>query len=312
LPSDRVALAYVRRDQTLHLATLAISEQAVELLADVTIEGVHTQHAPALAAIRVAPEIYGAERALGVLYRSATTGALEQALALDPQGPFTRRPALDRSGAEIRTAEGPSVAALPTGELCGVFPDAQSQIRFYCYEVGQDRWIDLSARAFDVELGPRTGSNVGIAYHRYRDASGGPISGDSTAGALYLSFSEPESSAALFPDNPHFYVSQWLSARHGAFEQISFRWRGRIITEWTNLAPGSGVALLEDDQSPNLQALMVLRTGSGALRLDYLPYADGEFDEPLQSGNDFQVMERGICLGLRTEEECGGPDTAAY
>jgi hypothetical protein len=69
------------------------------------------------------------------------------------------------------------------------------------------------------------------------------------------------------------------------------------------------MALLEDDD--HLQALLVQRAG-GALRLDYLPYADGEVDVNLDSGNDFQVMERGTCLGLRSEAECGDASTAAY
>jgi hypothetical protein len=36
------------------------------------------------------------------------------------------------------------------------------------------------------------------------------------------------------------------------------------------------------------------------------------FDETLGSGDDFQVMERGICMGLHGERECGDASTAAY
>jgi hypothetical protein len=191
-----------------------------------------------------------------------------------------------------------------------VFPDADSFIRFYCYDAASDRWLDLSARAFNAGVGPRTGDAAGLAFHRYRDASGAPASGDGSRGALHLAFSEPESSSALFPNNPHLYISEWLSAAHGAREQISFRWRGRLITEWTQLAPGTGTSLL--DSGEHMQALMVQRTGTGAHRLDYLPNADGELDEPLNSGNDFEVMERGLCLGIHSETECGGAQTAKY
>ena len=76
------------------------------------------------------------------------------------------------------------------------------------------------------------------------------------------------------------------------------------------VAAGTGVALHESGE--HLQALMIERTGAGALRLEYLPYVDGERDEELGAGNDFQVMERGTCLGIREEEACGGPETGVY
>jgi hypothetical protein len=186
-------------------------------------------------------------------------------------------------------------------------------MRFYCYASADDVWVDLSRRAFDVGLGPETKGSVGMAFHRYRNAAGLLVDGDLTRGALYLSFTEPESSAAHYPDNPHLLVSEWLNARHGAFEQSSLRWRGSLITEWTNLAPGTSVALYEDAGLANLQALMAVRIeATHTTRLDLLPFADGAFDETLASGNDFEVMERGICTGLRPELACGDASTGAY
>jgi hypothetical protein len=29
-------------------------------------------------------------------------------------------------------------------------------------------------------------------------------------------------------------------------------------------------------------------------------------------GNDFQVMERGVCLGIRSQDECRSADTVSY
>jgi hypothetical protein len=332
LDDERVALAYVLPDESVNVAALSFVEPTrARLLSSSVIRGAATRNTPAIAQLQLAPARYGSERALGVLYRASSSGRIEQALgeadqlAVDNAGhtaasalareqttlartssdtaaTFVRRAAWDGVGDEIESAAGPSMTVLPSGERCAAIPDAQSFIRFYCYDVASDRWLDLSARAFDVGLGPRTGDAPGLAYHHYRDASGAPVSDDSTRGALYLAFSEH--------DNPHFYISEWLSKAHGAREQISFRWRGRIINEWTQLANGTGVALHDDGD--HLQALMVQRSGTGSLRLDYLPYADGELDEELGSGNDFQVMERGLCLGIRSEAECGGPDTAQY
>jgi hypothetical protein len=42
------------------------------------------------------------------------------------------------------------------------------------------------------------------------------------------------------------------------------------------------------------------------------PPADGAFAADLVAGNDFAVMERGICTGLRGTKWCGGPKTGAY
>ena len=50
-----------------------------------------------------------------------------------------------------------------------------------------------------------------------------------------------------------------------------------------------------------------------ARKVEFMPFADGTFAAQLKDGNDFSVMERGICRGLKTDPEtiCGPayPDT---
>jgi hypothetical protein len=240
-------------------------------------------------------------------------GALWQASALEASGPFVLRRLFDAESHPLVSALGPSSLALPTGELCGVFPDREGFMRFDCYDKARDVWVDLSKRAFDVGLGPHTAGSPSLAFHHYRDATGAFIADDPTRGALYVTFTEPESSAANYPDNPHFFMSEWLNAQHGAFEQISLRWRGRVISEWVNLATGTTLALHEDVARPQLEGLMAVRNeAKHTTHLDFLPHVDGVFDETLGSGDDFQVMERGICMGLHGERECGDASTAAY
>jgi hypothetical protein len=243
--------------------------------------------------------------------RERDTGALAQ-WVLQPDGSgMSQRALVDADGRPIRSAGAPSLLELPTGELCGVFPDPERFIRIYVYQPDEDNWLDLTASAFDAALGPRTTGPVGMAFHRYRRADGAPLSSDASRGALYLSFTEPESAAARNPDNPHYYVSEWLDAQHPARRQLHMRWRGRVITEWTNLAPGTGVALYEDESSDALKALLLEQTRD-ARRLELLPYADGTQDQDHGSGSDFQVMERGICTGIRGEAACGDASTGAY
>ncbi|HKU38779.1 MAG TPA: hypothetical protein VJR89_11550, partial [Polyangiales bacterium] len=278
-------LAYLREDGQLGLARLELRQGALELREDQALAGAFSNHAPALAR---------AGAGVRVLYR-ARDGALFEAQA----GRTSR--VLDTQRRAIAVGLAPSLLALGTGELCGVFPDHEGYVRFYCEE--QSGWRDLTSSAFYAALGPKTSGPVGLAYHRYRASDGGSITPDVTRGAVMLSFTEPESASAKYPDNPHYFVSEWLSAAHPAREALYFRWRGSVIDEWTTLEPGTGLALYEDEQLSALKALMLAKLPA-ALHLDFLPFADGVHAERLGSGNDFELMANGICEGLRGRGGC--------
>jgi hypothetical protein len=317
IANGQVALAFVAQDGRLHAGVLDPDEREPALLADVVIPGAHSAHAPALAWLAVDEARYGASRVLGVFWRAdgdrEPAAALMQASALAPAGPFHTQRVRDQHAQPITSAFGPTLAKLGTGELCGVFTDQDAFIRFYCYDAARDLWVDLSTHAFYAGLGPQTQGQVGLAYHRYRAADGTPANGDASRGALYLSFTEPDVDSERFSHNPHFYVSEWLDAEHPAMTEIDFRWRGRVINQWTHLEPGTGVALYEDETLSALKGLMASGTDRpGVTRIEFLPLADGAYDEDFGTGNDFQVMERGICTRLRGDQACGGPDTASY
>jgi hypothetical protein len=318
MAKEQLALAFVADDGRVHAAVLDADERAPVVLADAVIPGAQSVHAPALAWLRVDEARYGATRVLGVFWRAAGAGdtgagALMQASARTPAGPFHTQRVRDQHEQPITSAFGPTLATLGTGELCGVFTDDDAYIRFYCYDAARDAWADLSARAFYAGLGPRTQGQVGLAYHRYRAADGTLVNGDPSRGALYLSFTEPDADSARFSHNPHFYVSEWLNAEHAAMAEIDFRWRGSVINQWTHLEPGTGVAIYEDETLSALKGLMASGTDRpGVSRIEFLPLADGAYDEEFGTGNDFQVMERGICTRLRGDQACGGPNTASY
>jgi hypothetical protein len=313
LPDGTLVLAGRRLDGSLAFSNF---DADLQLLATSVLEGVHSDDAPSLVFDSVDERYYGTTRLLRVLLRAAgPEGALYQAAARDVRGPFELRRMLAADGLPLTAAASPSIVHLPTGETCGVLLDAQSFMRFFCYEPSRDRWLELSRQAWDNGLGPRSYGRVGLAFHRYRSASGEPIDRAQISGSLYLSFSEPAASNARDPDNPNFYISERLSDRPGGQtrDAVSLRWRGRVSTEWTSLAPGTGVALAESMTRPGLQALMAVRDRAPhSARLEFLPHVDGEFDEPLQSGDDFAVMERGICLGIRSSVECGDESTSDY
>jgi hypothetical protein len=145
-------------------------------------------------------------------------------------------------------------------------------------------------------------------YHYYRDADGLPVTDDASRGALYLAFTEVDPDSKRYPDIPNLLLSQWLNAAHGAKERIDFRWRGRLIDQWTTLAPATRVAFYEDESSDALVALMNVHRGNGSSQIDVLPLADGSFDAALGAGNDYRIMEHGICAGLRGNGVCGKRD----
>jgi hypothetical protein len=305
LPGE-LLLGYGTPDGQLRLARLAAQGEVLEVRSDVAITGARSDFAPALAQAEVDPNRYGQSSILRVLYRDlGEGGALMQASTIDPTGPFVISRVHDTAEQPIAVGLAPTLARLGTGELCGVLPDRERYVRFYCYDIASDGWRDLTGTAFYSGLGPQTSGAVSIAYHRYRKQDGSVVTGDVSRGAVYLSFTEPESPYAKNPDNPHYFISEWLSARNPASRGLFFRWRGSVIDEWTNLAPGTSLVLYEDATLSALKALMLAKlTNPDATHLDFLPFADGVHQDQLGAGNDFEVMEHGICEGLKDEASC--------
>jgi hypothetical protein len=129
---------------------------------------------------------------------------------------------------------------------------------------------------------------------------------------LYVSYTEPPVPSVPHPENPHFLISEGVGPTQRVAEHVSLRWRGTVIDEWTTLLPGSGVVLAETREA-GLTALMVMRDDAhGGARLAFLAHADGEFDAELGAGDDFAVMERGICTGIRGGAACGDASTSDY
>jgi hypothetical protein len=302
-----IALAYVREDGALGVSVLRLDAASPSLVSDVALpEAARSDHAPAIVWQPVDEARYGVTRVLSVFYRAAgDSGELIQASADRADRPFQLRTVVDTHGNALSSARGPTLAALGTGELCGVFPDGEGYARFFCYDALSDAFVDLSRAAFYAGLGPYSAGEVGIAYHYYRDGDGLPVSDDASRGAIHLAFTEVDPDSKRYPDIPSLLVSQWLSAAHGARERVDFRWRGRLIDQWTTLAPATRVAFYEDEASDALAAIMNVRHSNGSSQIDFLPLADGSFDAALGAGNDFQIMEHGICAVLRGNAICG-------
>jgi hypothetical protein len=305
-PGERgeVVLAHVAEDGRLHVSTVTTAGDEPVASPPIEVRGARTAHAPAVAWMTVDPARYGVARVLTVLLlANDARGTLMQAFARSAEGPFVMRPVLDASLQPVTASRAPALASLDTGESCAALVDHESLIHLHCYEPARDLWPDLSARAFYAGLGPRTGGPVGLAYHCHRTAHGTAIDGDETRGALYLSFTERAPVRDRTPDNPQLLVSEWLNAGNPAASALHFRWRGAVINQWTHLAPDTALVLYEDRSLAGLAGAMVRRIGQ-RLQLELLPLVDGAFEAELRGGDDFEVMERGICTELRGAAAC--------
>jgi hypothetical protein len=102
-------------------------------------------------------------------------------------------------------------------------------------------------------------------------------------------------------------------------ESRYFKTTGPISHQWAFTVPGVGITLYEDEtiSAPKAAGFWqgtTLGTNLPITNLTLFPFADGTTDNAivLKDGNDFQVMERGICMSIKknTASSCGGTPEA--
>lgn len=184
-----------------------------------------------------------------------------------------------------------------------LLPPYSEPLRFLCLDPATARWTERAGFFPSMQW---TASRPGLAFHVFRDAAGAPIStpprgqfvltfgvrnGDNVAG--YVAVSTPTTGTATLPSG---------------LAMLGF---GNLRDVWSFAPAGGGAAPYEDSQLSALKAIRAFRV-DGPWILEFLPLFDGTFDAALSDGNDFQVMERGICLSLRDATFCGGPNSWGY
>jgi hypothetical protein len=190
------------------------------------------------------------------------------------------------------------LAAIGAGanqQVCGVFTSESEALEAACYERTSDTWVPIPD-AFAGLVSVNT-AKPGLAYHIPRSATGAPVGGDVTEGYFALSVRRPDGLADL-------YLSDPLSTAHRPNPNLRFSTLGKVKDEWTATPTGVGAVLYEDANVTALKAVFPWRD-AGDGELHFYPLFDGTVSASLQSGNDFHIMERGICLNLRPESWCG-------
>ncbi|MCR9165333.1 MAG: hypothetical protein ACE37F_24005 [Nannocystaceae bacterium] len=314
-----MVLAYRSENNTLRVRRMLVASSGqLTLVGNGSGNEFHvanTDREPELQAVRVSPTHFGGDdHVIGIFYRGIGGEYRWETMTSAWHGWSTDRGALlDESAATIAGEHAPSFTSWPydqhatvRGTICGALSDPGGEVRLYCYDRDSNRF-ELHA-AFSG-TGPQTAGKPGIAYHAYRAADGTPLDGDAHRGALWLTVTEENTDY----DKVRVWISDPISEAFG--EELSEAWfpsgrgSGFWHNTWTNVADGSGQAMYDDETLGAMKGLSVRDlssdTASTQRAVRFAPFADGSFATALRDGNDFRVMERGICRGLASAATCG-------
>ena len=279
----------------------------------------HTDKEPEAEFMRVDPAQFGGESlVVGLFYRERSSGQYRWRTMANGNsvGSTNRGAVLTTGGSTLSGTESPTFAAWPydpmstaDGTTCGAITDSLGDVGLYCYDRGTNRFVDRTATAFP-SVQPRTVGKPGLAYHAYRSLFGIPRENDANRGAFWLS--------VVQADPRWDFVDVWISDpvstdANEALDDVTFpsARRGKVGNVWTNMLDGAGMAMYDDEELGAMKAVWIRQDGGddnvplGDVHLRFLPFADGGFRAEFRDGNDFQVMERGICLGISNGTACG-------
>lgn len=261
---------------------------------------------PELGVMYVRKDAYAGDEQLGLFW---VQGGVYRWAVSRPDLTFWQRGEVRRTdGTTITGLYGASVVTWPSRELsinfavsgrsCGAFVKADKALVFACYDKDLDAWQDLTST-----MGPgviQAGARPSLAYHVFRDAQGVPLL-DQTRGQFWMAIPATGGRLALWRSS----TLKWPTPPSTA---MTFRWAGNMGNQWAFSAAGAGVHLFEDGETSALKALWVWPT----FGVWFYPFVDGTVRAQLKDGNDFQVMEHGICNGLRGGAACGPVNAFGY
>lgn len=262
------------------------------------------EYEPELTLLHANSSLYGASEVLGLMYQRQGNDEYRLYTATSSTGGLSYRGALKTPAGTIITGDmAPEAVVLPgsVGTTCAALPDLGRLVHLHCLNPTTGRWTDLTTSAFAGRPLPKTTGKASLAYHQHRGWAGHPLTTD-LAGQVWL---------AVVTDTgfPDVLVSNTLTDSTPADPNLHFDHIGKVGNVWTKVRPGSGLALYEDGELGALKGLMVQTNDDD--QLDFLPLADGTIDITLEDGDDFAVMERGICLGMGGTTICGDASTSA-
>lgn len=281
------------------------------------------------------PASHGADvnsELLALFYTSGTgSSAVHKYRYATPGDPFSWSAARDVIGREPGSSTttaligdvAPGVAVWPSrsgvggansyrdiGYACGLFPRRlvmacascsppttdSRDMDLYCYDKAQDTWTRNTEWSSN-----NLGRKPAFAFHALRTAGGPAI--DDRRGQFWGGISNATGYLTIAISEEVSHLKPPLSV--AGSPQLAFH---RPESTWETDSR-TGVSLYGDRDISALKALALYRYGNPvATRLALQGLFDGSHQAELKDGNDFHVMEHGICRGLHpasasTEEE---------
>jgi hypothetical protein len=206
-------------------------------------------------------------------------------------------PAADATGASLLAAyadagviatQPPALTALPEGTICGAFTGGDKGLRLAC----TDPWSLVQWWEVDTEVVHENTSAPGIAFELNRGCEGTPEqcrnkSGEGanpSQGRFWITFRNGGEPLVTHSDiTSDFDLSLTLDAalkRMGCFGSL-----------WTKAKGSTGITLASSPFVSSMKGARINNKG----KLEVYPFADGTRARAVRGGNDFWVMERGLC-----------------
>jgi hypothetical protein len=311
-----LALAYVDVNGHLRVTQANTVTSLGELMnwsaAQLIASGV-AQARPALSVWNVDPGAFSTSQVLGVIYPSQQYGTYDTAHRVVAGNSWTAPVPLVTStfttvsrrgyGAAAtpwpsasppQSVQGSVCVALSVGGINWAWGDV-AEVRIYCLNRSTGLWTLLpldSPPAWASTFAP-----PGLTFHVARRSNGAATDSSSQRGSFWLSYlpnpTEGPKIAILAATGTNL-ATPTLS---GTWKRVASGWWGN---RWSDTATGIGVDLRSDLSVGAMKGVWVRvnsETNTRAVRFE--PTADGTFDGELCDGNDWLMMNRATCQGLR-------------
>lgn len=197
---------------------------------------------------------------------------------------------------------------------CGIFDNDTYGAAYYCYNPATGRFDDLTRNAFPSGLVVSVTGKPSVTLQYARNADGSVIGNDPRNASVIIAM--PSWNDRI----PYMWTSLPMGVMFPPTAPRSFRNLGTAKDQWNHVERGSTVGLYSD---PGTKSVMGAWLGSARVPTDaggdrrwllFHPSMEGIFDADLIDGNDFRMMERQLCAGLRGRswQMCGTRNTWGF
>jgi hypothetical protein len=300
--ANRLYVAYRAADSTVRVmsaGSLDISGNPTAWTSETTLPGVTTLREPELHLLEVRIHHFGVKTLLGLFYVQSTTNTYQWATSTDTIKWTVQGDLLDAANAAIPAKQSPNLATAGT-TTCGAFTQTDDRVHLRCYNATTNRWVERTA-AFAQDGWATNHVKPAFAFHTSRTTEGARIDATGANGHFLLGVRKNVAGGLGVPD---ILTSTAVNATSPA-TGVTFPAIGKAKDEWTTTPDGVGIEIYEDLDLSAPKMVVPWKSSALGTPLVFYPLADGSVRTTLSDGNDWYIMERGVCVALRGETFCG-------